>query len=266
MANQRKAIFITGGGSGIGRATAKYFADRDWFVGLADISETGMKETGAMLPDGQFSTHMLDVTDRDQWARAVAEFSDASGGRMDMLFNNAGIGIGGQLEEMPNPSIDKQIAINFNGVVHGGQACFDLLKATDDSCIVNTASAAGIYGVSGLSIYSATKFAVRGLSESWDMEFAPHGIKVRALMPGFIDTPILDTIAPGSNESAREKVREAGLEFTPVEVAAETVWNAPRSKKVHLTVGKTAKRLAFLARWMPSMLANRGKGLLEPSD
>jgi NAD(P)-dependent dehydrogenase (short-subunit alcohol dehydrogenase family) len=255
-----KAIFITGGGSGIGRATAQHFAARGWFIGLADVNVAGMAETAALLPAGMASQHQLDVRDRERWPVVLAEFAAASGGRMDVLFNNAGIGVGGPLPEMPLADADRVIDINFTGVVNGIHFAFPLLKATPGSAILSTCSAAGIYGSAGLSVYSATKFAVRALTEALDVEFEPYGITVRDIMPGFIDTPLLDTISPGSNQNTRETVRAAGLEFTPVEQVAEAAWNAVHGGPLHTPVGPTAKRLAFGARWMPGRLRKMMRG------
>lgn len=249
-----KSIFITGGASGIGRAVAQYFGAQGWFVGLADINEAGMEETAAGLPQGQFSIHRLDVTDRAQWKQAIAAFGERTGGRMDVLFNNAGIGLGGPLQEMSDEDIDRSIAINFTGVVSGTRAAFDMLRDTPDSCILNTSSAAGIYGASGLVVYSGTKFAVRALTEGLDIEFRPYGIRSRALMPSFIETPILDGPLTGGNSSVRDMIAQAGLEITPVQEVAEAAWQAVHGDKIHTTVGKTAKKLAFAARWTPGRL------------
>jgi NAD(P)-dependent dehydrogenase (short-subunit alcohol dehydrogenase family) len=255
-----KAIFITGGGSGIGRATAHYFAARGWFIGLADINVAGMAETAALLPAGMSSQHRLDVRDRERWPAALAEFAAASGGRMDVLFNNAGIGVGGRIADMPLEDADRVIAINLTGVINGIHFALPLLKGTPGAVILSTCSAAGIYGSAGLSVYSATKFAVRALTEALDIELAPDGIRVRDLMPGFIDTPLLDTVSPGSNITSREAVREAGLEFTPVEQVAAAAWNAVHDGPLHTPVGPTAKRLAFAARWMPGRIRRMMKG------
>lgn len=261
--NTRKAIFITGGASGIGRATAELFAAKGWFVGLADINKAGLAETAALLPPGQHSSHVMDVRERAQWETSLAEFWDASGGRLDILFNNAGIARGGPFEAVSPEDHDLLVDINFKGVLNGAQTGLDYLKRTPCSCLVNTCSAAGVYGAAGLATYSATKFAVRGLTEALDVEWADHGIKVRSIMPSFIDTPLLDITAAGTNRSAREGVKDAGLEFTPVAQVAEAVWDAAHGKKVHTLVGKTAKSLAFAARWAPWLIVRRGRLLRD---
>jgi NAD(P)-dependent dehydrogenase (short-subunit alcohol dehydrogenase family) len=249
-----KAIFITGGASGIGRAVAQHFVAKGWFVGLADLNEAGIAETATLLHSGKSSQHRLDVRSRDEWRAALEAFWAASGGRLDVLFNNAGIARGGPFSAIPPEDHDLLIDVNFKGVVHGAEAGFSYLKQTPDSCLLNTCSAAGIYGAAGLATYAATKFAVRGLTEALDLEWAPHGIKVRSLMPGFIDTPLLDVTTSGTNRSARQGVQQAGLEFTPVEKVAEAAWDAVHGTRVHLPIGTTAKRLAFMSRFAPSYL------------
>ena len=262
MAGEKKSIFITGAASGLGREVARYFADRGWFIGIADVNQAGMKETAAMLPEGASSIHKLDVTDRKQWTKAVAEFGKASGGRMDVFFNNAGIGSGGPIEEMEDQDIDLMIAINLTGVISGTRACFDMLKATPGSCVLYTASAAGIYGVSDLSVYSATKFAVRGLAESHDIEFKKHGIRSRCLMPGFIDTNIISGVAEGSNKSGKELLEDSGVMVSPVSIIGPAAWEAVHGKKLHTPVNKMAKQLAFAARWMPGKLRKQETALV----
>ncbi|MCB2058544.1 MAG: SDR family oxidoreductase [Novosphingobium sp.] len=262
----RKSIFITGGASGIGRATAIRFGSQGWFVGIADINEAGMKETAAMLPAGQSSIHKLDVRDRAAWDEALEAFASAAGGRIDALFNNAGIPLGGQLIENNVGEIERCLDINLKGVLFGAQAAHKWLKASaPGSCLLNTASAAGIYGTPGASVYSATKFGVRALTECLDAEWAEDGIKVADLMPGFIDTPLIDH-APNqlSNEDIRSRVTEAGLEITPVGEVADAAWNAVHGTALHNRVGKTAHRLAFAARWMPGRLRKMTRSQLKP--
>jgi NAD(P)-dependent dehydrogenase (short-subunit alcohol dehydrogenase family) len=256
MAN--KAIFITGAGSGIGQATARYFASQGWFIGLADVNGHGLDETAASLPAGKFSRHIMDVRDRDQWAAALADFVVASGGVFDVLFNNAGIGTGGQFAEMPPEEADRLIAINFGGVVNGAIMALPYLRKSK-GVLLNTGSASGFYGVAGLALYSATKFGVRGLTEALDVEFAKYGVTVRSLMPGFINTPLLDHVTGDSNETALEKLTNSGIEVSPVEDVAKAAWDAVHSRKVHTTVGKMAKRLAFIARFFPSLIVRQSR-------
>ncbi len=263
MANTAKSIFITGGASGLGREVARFFAAKGWFIGIADVNDVGMAETAALLPAGQSSIHKLDVTDRAQWKAAIAEFAIHTGGHMTVLFNNAGIGLGGAIQDMTDEDIDRTIAINLTGVISGTRAAFDLLKASPDSCVLYTSSAAGIYGSAGLSVYSATKFAVRGLAEAHDIEWRGVGIKSRSLMPGFIDTNIISAIDPGSNMSGKEKLQAAGVEVSPVEIIGQAAWDAIHGTKVHTTVNKTAKKLAFAARWFPGRLRKNMAGLVR---
>lgn len=259
QATSRKTIFISGGGSGIGRAVAEYFAAQGWFAGLADVNRQGLDETAALLPAGQSSTHMMDVRDPDQWAAALADFARQSGGRLDLLFNNAGIGDGGAITEMPLATAHNLIAVNFTGVVNGIYAALPLLRATPGATILNTGSASGFYGVSNLAIYSATKFAVRGLTEALEIELEPMGIKVRSLMPGFIDTPLLGHVVTGSNEKARDRIAAGGFEICPVEDVAAAAWAAVHGNKVHTPVGKMARRLGLIARLAPGWLARQSK-------
>jgi len=260
-----RSIFITGGGSGIGRAVAQYFAARGWFVGLADVSQSGMDETSALLPPNSSSKHRLDVRDRAAWDDALADFSVAAGGHIDVVFNNAGVAFGGPLTDLGKDEIDLLTDINFRGVIYGAQAAYPHLKKTaPGSVLVNTASAAALYGTAGMSVYSATKFGVRAMTEALDVEWQDDHIRVCSLMPSFIDTPLLAGPASAkTNISKRESVVKAKLEFTPVEVVAETVWNAVHGKKLHNLVGKTAKILAFAAKWNPSKVRKRGKNLMR---
>ncbi len=192
MNEQAKAIFITGGGSGIGRAVAQRFAREGWHVGLADVNAAGLTETAALLPEGKASTHIMDVRDRAAWEATLAEFTAITGGRIDVLMNNAGIAVSGPFAQTDPAELERIVAINLMGVVHGAHVGYRHLKATPGACLVNTASAAGIWGSANAAIYSATKAGVRGLSESLDAEWAKDGIRVACLMPSFIDTPLLD--------------------------------------------------------------------------
>jgi NAD(P)-dependent dehydrogenase (short-subunit alcohol dehydrogenase family) len=253
----RQAIFITGGGSGIGRATAQYFAEKGWFVGLADVNAGGLAQTAALLPDGASSQHVMDVRDHAAWVSALADFSGHSGGRLDILFNNAGIGTGGAMEAMTEGEIERTLDVNLKGVFWGAHVGLPYLRKTPGSALVSTSSAAGIYASAGMSAYCATKFGVRAMTEALDREWVEIGVKARTIMPSFIDTPLLDATASGSNYAIRDVVRNAGLEFTPVEQVAQAVWDAAHGKRVHTMVGKTARRLKMATTWAPWLLPKR---------
>lgn len=262
----RKAIFITGGASGIGRAIALHFGKRDWFVGLGDLDEHNMWVTRDLIGHGFVYQHTFDVRDRPAWDKALDSFATAAGGRIDVVANNAGIPLGGALIENTEEEITRCLDINLKGVLFGAQAAYPhLQKTAPGSCLLNTASAAGIYGTPGASVYSATKFGVRAITESLDGEWAADGIKVRSIMPGFIETPLLDHSPNArSNEDIRTRVKEAGLEITPAEDVAQAAWDAVHGEKLHTTVGQTAKKLAFGARWMPGRVRKQTRASIRP--
>lgn len=265
--SRRKAIFITGGASGIGQATARLFAERGWRVGIADVNAPGLGETLASLSGAGHSQHQLDVRDRDGWSAALDAFTADSGGALDCLFNNAGIPLGGPFAEIDFADLDRVIAINLTGVMNGARIGYAYLaKAAPGSCLLNTASASAIYGSSGLAAYSATKFGVRALTEALDGEWAAVGVEVRDLIPGFIDTPLLRNTAAGSNRQIRDVVREAGLELTGADTVAQAAWDAIHGNRLHSFVGKTAHRLAFASRWMPGRIRKQMRGGLGLKD
>jgi NAD(P)-dependent dehydrogenase (short-subunit alcohol dehydrogenase family) len=258
------AVFISGGGSGIGRAVARLFAQRGWFVGLGDICPAGMAETRDLLPAGSCSVHILDVRDPAQWAQALAEFSLAAGGRIALVFNNAGIAFGGPLMELSEAEIDMLIAVNFRGAVNGARAAYPHLRAAGPgSCLLNSASAASIYGAGGISIYSATKFAVRALTEALDAEWLADGIRVCSIMPGFTDTPMLDGPAnAASTRQKRDAIAGSGRVLLPVEDVAQAAWDAVHGTRMHTIVGKAVKKMDLAARFAPGYMRKKARGLL----
>lgn len=266
--NARKVIFITGGGSGIGRAIAVRFASEGWFVGLGDRNAAGMAETAALLPAGKSASHVFDVSDRAAWDEALRAMGDAAGGRIDAVANNAGISLGGPLEEYEQDEIDRILDVNLKGVIYGAQASYPWLKAAaPGSCLINTASAAALFGMANQSLYGACKAGVRSLTESLDAEWGPDGIRVRSLMPSFIDTPLLQgTPNRKRNVPIRAGVVETGLEFTPVEEVAEAAWRAVTGDRLHWLVGRTARRMALYAKWAPGALRKRARMLAEAHE
>lgn len=266
-ADGRRSIFITGAASGIGAETARLFSSRGWFCGLYDINETGLSDVANEIGAGNCHSAKLDVTNRDDWMEAITGFGQATGGKMDVLFNNAGIGRHGWFEDIPPEESDLVVDVNVKGVINGIYAALPLLKQTSGARIVNTASTAGVVGSPRLAVYAATKFAVRGLTEALDVELSGLGIRCTSLMPWFIDTPILDMgTTEGANVKMSDELKDAGQDVYPVSLAAETAWEAAHGKDVHYMAGKRAKQARFAARFMPGRLKKQILKGLPPRD
>ena len=143
-----------------------------WFVGLSDVNETALGAALEAVGPANGMTLALDVRDREQWAAAMQAFGEATGGRCDVLMNNAGIARYGWFETITPEEADLEVDINIKGFINGAYAGLELLKATKGSSLINVSSCAGLYGPPRLAVYGATKFAVRGLSEALDAEFS----------------------------------------------------------------------------------------------
>lgn len=236
-----RTIFITGAASGIGLATARRFAASGWRVGGFDVDEVGLARLAEEIAPAGGITRRLDVTDKADFDAAVRAFGDAMGGRMDLFHNNAGIAESGWFEDVPFERTLRLIEINFVGVVTGIHAALPLLAATPDSLCFNTASSSAIHGVPNLAVYASTKFAVKGLTEGLSLEFERHGVRVADVLPGLIDTPLLDKTvnhsgAAGDAILARDRIATEGpLRLITADEVAECVWSAyhDESGRVH---------------------------------
>jgi len=227
QSNGRKSIFITGAASGMGREAALLFARKGWFVGAFDVNQAGLDTLQAELgaDNGHFAT--LDVTDQAAFAQAVEAFGAATGGKLDLLFNNAGIGVNGMFDEIAWDDIMRVLNVNLIGVMIGIRAAMPLLKATPNALSLITSSSSAIWGTAGIAIYSATKHAVRGLTEALTIEFKRHGIRAADLLPGLIDTPLLP------NQLRAMAPPEGMWRLVHPSEVAETVWAAYHSEKLH---------------------------------
>ncbi|MBW8815733.1 MAG: SDR family oxidoreductase [Caulobacterales bacterium] len=264
QADGRRAIFITGAASGIGLATALRFAREGWFVGLADIDAKGLALALEAIEPQNGSTHALDVRLRSAWKHELAAFARLTGGRLDVLLNNAGVAKGGYLEQQRADDVDLQVDVNLKGVLNGCQAAFELLAATPGAILVNVASVAGVVAPPRMSVYAATKFAVRGLSEALEAEFARVGVGVRCIMPWFTDTPLLDKAGMSDNEHLRVSLRQEKVPIYPVEAVSDAIWAAVTGKpQLHHLVGAQARQVGLLARLAPKLVRKRLRTQVE---
>lgn len=258
----KRAIFISGAGAGIGRATAELFARRGWFVGLYDIDTKAVAELRTSLGEHNALDGTLDVTSPDSWDAALTSFWQASGERLDVLFNNAGIIQAGAFAESPLAAQHKVLDVNVCGVLNGSHAAYPYLKQTAGSRVINMASASAIYGQPDIAAYSASKFAVRGLTEALSLEWRKDRIGVCAIWPLWVKTALADAAG------ATRTTTTLGVRLRPQQVA-EVVWRAANQHgaraRVHWHVGVQANLLAAAShlappaatRWLVGHLAGR---------
>lgn len=190
-----KVSLITGAAQGIGLATAKKFAQEGAKVVVCDIHAEAVNAAVVQCQalGAQVEGHTMDVTQRDQVDAVVAAVL-ARHGRIDVLVNNAGITQDARLQNMTQAQFDRVIDVNLRGVFHCAQAVANTMVAQGSGVILNASSVVGIYGNFGQTNYAASKFGVIGFTKTWSRELGPKGVRVNAVAPGFIATPILSTI------------------------------------------------------------------------
>src|SRR5215469_2127877 len=243
-----RTAIVTGAASGIGRALSSALAVRGAHVVMADIDDVGVKSAADALSSaspGRTTPAVLDVTDSAAFAALVGQVAEEHGS-IDLLFNNAGIGVGGPVREMTNAHFDRVIDVNLRGVVHGVVAAYPRMCDQGSGHIVNTASLAGLIAAPLLTPYAAAKHAVVGLSTSLRTEAAAHGVRVSAVCPGVIDTPLLDKGNPPDLPGAvfpdgRKLLTKSIGRAYPPEALAQDVLNGVRRNRAYIVAPRHAK-------------------------
>ena len=250
-----RVALVTGAASGIGRAIAISLSQRGCAVALADRDATGLAATVALLPSGvRVSRHALDVTDGTAIAALPADIQ-AVHGRLDLLVNNAGVAVGGTFEQVSAEDFDWLFSINFHAVVRLTRAFLPMLKASDDARLVNVSSLFGLIAPPGQTAYVASKFAVRGFSESLRHELAATSVGVSVVHPGGVATAIARSARSPAGvdpaEAERERTSfEAFLKMPPAE-AGETIVTGIERRRPRIIVGNDAKFAALIERIAP---------------
>jgi NAD(P)-dependent dehydrogenase (short-subunit alcohol dehydrogenase family) len=245
-----QSAFITGAASGIGRETARLFAARGWRVGLADRDLAGARALADEL--GQPAEALeCDVTAPAQVRAALEGFTRGSGGRLDLLVNNAGILHMGPFEELPMEDYRRQIDVNVTGFTDVLHAAFPALKAARGR-VVNLASASAEYGTPDFASYCATKFYVRGLTEALDVEWRRHGIRVAYVMPSFVATGMIE----GRHSISMDRL---GVALGPGDVA-QVIWRAAHGRRLVWRVGTSFRVIRLLLAPVPVALKRRIMG------
>jgi NAD(P)-dependent dehydrogenase (short-subunit alcohol dehydrogenase family) len=247
-----KVCVITGAGSGIGRALALNLAGQGAKLALSDMDSVGLAETVRQVEalGADVKSDHLDVTQRE----AVLSYADAvvaRFGKVNQVYNNAGIAFHGEVERSEFKDIERIMDVDFWGVVNGTKAFLPHVIASGDGHIVNVSSLFGLLSIPGQSAYNAAKFAVRGFTESLrqEMLIAKHPVKVTCVHPGGIKTAIARnaTMPDGDDQATFAQFFDRRLARTTPEEAAKTITTGVRKGKPRVLIGADAK---FLDAWV----------------
>lgn len=264
-----KTAVITGGASGIGAALAAKLVDGGAEVWIADRQIDAAQELAQRLNSGGAKAHAieLDVRDYSAFEHAVAEVVQQSG-RIDYLFNNAGIGVGGEIDSYTLDDWNDVFDVNLRGVAHGIQAVYPIMIRQHSGHIVNTASMAGLVAAAGQGSYTATKHAVVALSKALRLEAERHGVQVSVLCPGAIRTPILTggkygrMTATGLSKDEILKFWEASRPIAPEKFAEQALRAVLRGNLI-IVLPAWWKAFWYLDRLSPSLWMLLGRNTLN---
>ena len=231
-------MLVTGAGRGIGRAIAERFLAAGWRVGLADVDEDAV---GAAAAGRAGAVPLrLDVRDAGQWGEVLGSF--CGDGPLDVLVNNAGVLASGPFAAMPAEAHRRMVEVNVAGVVQGATAAHRYLRRSGRGLLLNLCSASALYGQPTLATYGATKAAVKSLTEALDLEWRADRIRVRDLLPLFVDTEMVSRDGREASSVARLGVR------LRADDVADAAWRVVHERRVplrspHRPVGRQTRRL-----------------------
>jgi A-factor type gamma-butyrolactone 1'-reductase (1S-forming) len=222
-----RVALVTGGGSGIGRATAELFAEQGAAVIVADVSETGEESAAAITAAGGEATFVRTDVSAEADVAAVVRAAESRYGALDAAFNNAGIGAPrAPFEELDAAGWDRMMAVNLRGVWLCMKHELATMVPLGRGTIVNTASVAGVVGTAGLASYTAAKHGVVGLTRTAAVEHGPNGVRVNAVAPGFTRTPMVKDVTDDPTIDLQLLLAAAplGRMAEPREIAEAVLW------------------------------------------
>lgn len=253
-----KVVVITGAGSGIGRALALDFAGRGARLALSDVDDTGLAETVALLGStgkSAVKADHLDVADRDAFARYALEVVQHFG-TVNVVVNNAGVSVSGDFTDLEYADLDWIVGINFWGVVHGTKEFLPHLIASGDGHLVNLSSVFGLFSMPGQSIYNATKYAVRGMTEAIreEMLINDHPVGVTSVHPGGIKTSIVRSsrVSAKEDKDAIAALFEKKLAKMAPAKAAAIIIKGIQKDQARVLVGLDAHAMHTVAKFSGS--------------
>jgi NAD(P)-dependent dehydrogenase (short-subunit alcohol dehydrogenase family) len=245
-----RVAVVTGAGSGIGREVGLELARRGAAVALADVDESRLAEVRRAVEarGGRCSTHVVDVASGPRMAALPEEVLDEHGA-VHILVNNAGVSVNLPFDQQGPQDLEWITGINYWGVVHGCRYFLPHLRLADEAHIVNMSSSAGLTGMKGQVSYSATKFAVRGLSESLYVELAGTAVGVTCVHPGAVATNILQ--AARMDPAHRARMLPMFTYAMPPRTAARRIVRAVETGRFELVVGPDARAIHLMKRMAP---------------
>jgi NADP-dependent 3-hydroxy acid dehydrogenase YdfG len=248
-----KVAVVTGAGSGIGQALAIELGRSGASVAISDVDTEGLKVTEDRLTamGAKVKADRLDVTERERFLLYADEVKDYFG-KVNQIYNNAGIAHTGDIEVTPFKDIERIMDVDYWGVVNGTKAFLPHLIASGDGHVINISSLFGIHSVPGQAAYNSAKFAVRGFTEALRMEMmiANHPVKVTTVHPGGIKTAIARnaTAAEGLDQASLAELFDKKLTMTTPEKAAQVILDGVAKNKARILVGLDAKVIDGLVR------------------
>ncbi len=252
---------VTGAGSGMGRCLAQQLAAKGSALALADVNEQGLAQTVSLLgtTKGRVTRHIVNLAEEAQ-VKKFAEVVAEQHGRASVLFNNAGVALLGNFEEISLGDFRWLMDINFWGVVYGTAYFLPLLRKEKRAHIVNTSSLLGFFGAAGQSAYCASKFAVRGFTESLHHELLGTNVGVTCVHPGFVRTAIAASAKEGARAGVKLRAQSIArfekVARTAPEVAAAKILRGVARNKARILIGTDAYFVDIWQRLKPASYWN----------
>lgn len=252
-----RTAYVSGAASGIGRAVAQRLAAHGCPVAIVDQDADGLHDTAASIA-GPVLARTLDVRDRHAQLAFAAEVAEWAPSPIGMVFNNAGVATSQTIANGAVEDDEWVMDVNFGGVVNGTRAFLPILQRQDAGVIVNTSSVFGLVGIPGQSAYCASKFAVRGFTDSLRQELRGSGVRAACVHPGGVKTNIARNARYHSHPLGREMSREQAVEefdaitMTTPERAAKIIHEGVKAGRSRIRVGPDAYLFDFLGRAMPN--------------
>ena len=247
----------------MGREGARLFGAKGWRVGAIDRNADGLDSLSNEIGTDRLWTRAVDVTDKPAFESAVADFCAGNpGGSLDMMWNNAGIGEGGWFEDVPYEQAMRVVDVNFKAVLTGAYLSLPYLKKAPGSLMFSTSSSSATYGMPRLAVYSATKHAVKGMTEALSVEWQRHGVRVADALPGLIDTAILLNTPDHSDgrklthDELEARAPKKGLfRLMPASSVADVAWRAyHHSSRLHWYVPSSIRWIDIIKGVSPELM------------